>query len=382
MMDMLASRLGADPIKLRRRNVWRKGEHTPMGVPLLETPATGSCLDEADTARQRLRQVATSPGKLSGVGVALGLQPMALGDCTQRLEWLPDGRALIHIGAPDLGQGLGIVAAQMVAEALGISVERVKVAPLDTSLSPEGGAVCASRTTYQVGNAAVCAAQRAIEALLAEAGRILEPGDRAALSYRQGRVYRNEDDAMGIAAAEFIHRAAEQDRVLCGEAAFRFLYPPEISPQNAPAGLPQVLMHFGYGAHVARVEVDPDLGTVEVTDIVAIHDVGRAINPSAVEGQIGGAVSMGVGYALQESLRLRDDGRWTDSLGEYLVPTALDMPVITPVLLENLEPGGPFGARGVGEMGVPPVAPAIANAVAEATGKRITCLPIEPECLL
>lgn len=381
-MDMLASRLGVDPIELRRRNAWRQGERTPMGVPLRETPAIGACLDEAERARQCLRQVATSAGRLSGVGVALGMQTMAPGDCTHRIEWLPDGRVRIHIGGADLGQGLGIVAAQMAAQALGIDVDRVQVAALDTSRAPQGGAVCASRMTYQVGNAAVRAAQRAIEALLAEAARALEPGDLAALAYRQGRVYWGVDDERGIAAAEFIHRAAEEDRVLCGEATFRFLYPPEIAPQNAPAGLPQVLVCFAYGAHVARVEVDPDLGTVEVTDIVAIHDVGRAINPLAVEGQIEGAVSMGIGYALQESLRLRDDGRWTDSLSEYLVPTAPDMPAITPVLLEHPDPSGPFGARGVGEMGVPPVAPAIANAIAEATGVRITRLPIEPECLL
>jgi CO/xanthine dehydrogenase Mo-binding subunit len=385
MIDVLASRLGVDPVELRRRNAWRQGERTPMGVLVLETPAVGSCLDEADKARRRLRQIATSPGKLSGVGVALSLQPMGFGggipdECTHRLEWQPDGCVRIYIGAPDLGQGVEIVAAQMAAEALGIDVERVKVAALNTSLSPNGGPVCASRMTFLAGNTVVHAAQRVIEALLAAAARVLEPGDPAALTYRKGRVYRGEDDGTGIAAAEFIHRAAEQDRVLCGEATFRVPYPPEITAQNLPDGIPHV--RFGYSAHVARVEVDPDLGTVEVTDFVAIHDVGRAINPVAVEGQIEGAVSMGIGYALQESIRLREDGRWTDSFREYLVPTAPDMPAITPVVLEYPEPGGPFGARGVGEMGVPPVAPAIANAVAEATRKRITRLPIEPECLL
>jgi xanthine dehydrogenase molybdenum-binding subunit len=381
IMDVLASRLDVDPIELRRRNAWRQGERTPMGVLLVETPAVVPCLDEAERARGRLRQVATPPGKLSGVGVALGLQTMSPGDCIHRLEWMPDGDVRIHVGAPDLGQGLGIVAAQMAAEALGIDVRRIQVAGLDTSRSPNGGAACASRMTYQVGNAAVRAAQRAIEALLAEAARALEPGDPVTLTYRQGRVYRGAGDGKGIDAAEFIHRAAEEDRVLGGEATFRFLYPPDTAPQNAPAGLPQVLVCFAYGAHVARVEVDPDLGTVEVTEIVAIHDVGRAVNPAAVEGQIEGGVSMGIGYALQESFQLRDDGRWIDSLSEYLVPTALDMPPITPVVLEHPEPSGPYGARGVGEMGVPPVAPAIANAVAAATGVRITRLPIQPECL-
>jgi CO/xanthine dehydrogenase Mo-binding subunit len=167
---------------------------------------------------------------------------------------------------------------------------------------------------------------------------------------------------------------------MSGEATFSFPYPPEIVPANLPPGLPHVL--FCYSAHVVRVEVDSDLGTIDVKEIVAIHDVGRAINPVGVEGQIEGGVAMGVGYALQEEVVLKADGAWTDSLTEYLLPTTLDTPRITPIILEYPEPSGPYGAKGVGEAVVGPVAPAIANAVADATGVRVTSLPIRPEALV
>ncbi len=113
-----------------------------------------------------------------------------------------------------------------------------------------------------------------------------------------------------------------------------------------------------------------------------MHDVGRVINPAGVEGQIEGGVAMGIGYALHEEVKLKKDGTWTDKFSEYLIPTTLDMPKITSVILENPEPSGPFGARGVAEMSLPPVAPAIASAVANAIGKRVTSLPIDPELLV
>jgi putative selenate reductase molybdopterin-binding subunit len=139
---------------------------------------------------------------------------------------------------------------------------------------------------------------------------------------------------------------------------------------------------FGYGAHVARVEVDPEFGSVAVREIIAIHDIGKSINPTGAEGQIEGGVAMGVGYALQEELKLKADLRWTDSFTEYLVPTTMDTPTVYPVLLEHAEPSGPHGARGVAEMCLTPVAPAIANAVARATGVRVTALPIRPESII
>jgi xanthine dehydrogenase molybdenum-binding subunit len=384
MMDMLADRLGLDPVELRRKNVWHKGERTPSGVLLTDEPSLGDCLDEVEKAVAHLSAVPPTPGKKSGVGFALLVQAMGLGyrvpdDVTNRIEWLPDGRARLDIGTPDLGQGTMTVAAQIAADALGIPYEAVDLAELDTSVSPNGGVSCASRMTYMVGNAARLAARSAIAALLKEASQALGiPAED--LRYRQGRVHRAPEDSEGIPAAEFCSRAAERGEGMVGEGTYSFPYPPQITPQDLPFGMPHVM--FGYGAHVARVEVDPEFGSVAVREIIAIHDIGKAINPTGAEGQIEGGVAMGVGYALQEELKLKADQRWTDSFTEYLVPTTMDTPAIRPVLLEHAEPSGPYGARGVAEMCLTPVAPAIANAVARAIGVRVTALPIRPEVML
>jgi CO/xanthine dehydrogenase Mo-binding subunit len=383
MMDMMARELNLDPIELRRMNAWRKGDRTATGVLLLQEPSINHCLDHVAAALERLRTVPSSPGKQTGIGFSLLVQAMGLGyrlpdDVTNRITWLPGGRVRLEIGTPDLGQGTMTIAAQVAAHELGIEYRAVDIADLDTSSSPNGGVSCASRMTYMVGNAARLAAANAINLLLDRAaGDLRQP--RQNLSYREGKVYVGRQDLMGIAAAEFINRAADQDIVLSAEGTYSFPYPAEITPQDLPFGMPHVM--FGFGAHVARVEVDPGLGTVVVKEVVAIHDVGRAIHPVGIEGQIEGGVAMGVGYTLLENVQLKVDGSWTDNFADYLVPTTLDVPQITPVILEHPEPSGPYGARGVAEMSMTPVAPAIANAVVDATGKRITRLPIQPELL-
>ena len=383
-MDMLAAKLDMDSIELRRRNVWRENDNTVAGVKLRQAPTLDICLDHAAKARGQLRQVSPSPGKLSGVGVALNLLSMGLGfhvpdQSTNRIEWLPDGRALLVLGTPDLGQGLITVAAQITAEGLELDFDAIEVASVDTLRSPDGGSTLASRTTLLVGNSILVATERAIEALIAYAAKELGvSGD--VLYYQQGHVCRADDpEAEGHPISSFTSRAAEDGIVLSGEAEYSFFHPPD-TPDHLPEGMPHVM--FCYGANVVRVEVDSDFGTVEVKEVVAIHDVGKAINPAAIEGQIEGGVVMGVGYATLENVSLKDDGEWVNSYMEYLIPTARDAPIITSVILEQEEPIGPYGAKGIAEMTVVSVAPAIVNAVADATGKRITSIPLQPEALV
>ena len=145
--------------------------------------------------------------------------------------------------------------------------------------------------------------------------------------------------------------------------------------------MPHVL--FCFGAQVARVEVDPELGTVNVTHLTAIHDVGRVISRVGVEGQIEGGAVMGLGYALYESMDVKESGQWVDSFTEYLLPTSKDVPTVHEnIILEIPEESGPFGAKGIGEVTVPATAPAIANAIHNAIGVRVTSLPITPEKLV
>jgi len=184
-----------------------------------------------------------------------------------------------------------------------------------------------------------------------------------------------------LKASEIISRAAEDGIQLRSESTFRFPYPEESTPQHLPIGMPHVI--FVFGAQIVRVEVDPDLGTVEVTHLTAIHDVGRIINKSGVEGQIEGGVATGLGYALYENMALKDGGDWVDSFTEYLLPTSLDMPGnFATILLEIPETSGPYGAKGIGEIPLVPTAPAIANAIYDAIGLRVTSLPITPEKLI
>lgn len=384
MMDRLADALSIDAIELRRKNILHQGDRTAIGVLLEEEPSLDICLDEVEKAVRELEKDEPSPGKLSGVGFALLIQAMGLGrgvpdDTTTRISWLPEGGICLDIGTPDMGQGTLTMGAQIAAEKLGIDYDQVQLARLDTSSSPDGGVTCASRMTYMVGNSILQSAEAAVEALLNHASDLLEvPRDN--LSYQAGSVFRNDDPKRKLSSAEFASRAAENEMQIAGEETFSFPYPPEITPQDLPLGMPHI--RFGYGAHVARVEIDPDFGTVEVKKIYAIHDVGKAINPVGVEGQIEGGVAMGVGYSLLEEVKLKPDGKWTDNLTEYLLPTSLDTPQVISVILENPEPTGPFGARGMAEMSMSPVAPAVVNAIRNATGKFLNSIPVQVEKLI
>jgi CO/xanthine dehydrogenase Mo-binding subunit len=381
LIDMLAVKLGLDPLDVRHKNKLRPGDHFFTRVTVDETAdSLPRILDHVRTARDRLRQNPAAPGKIAGVGFALGMQSMGLGyrvpdDSTNRLDMLPDGTIRLFLGAPDLGQGLATAAEQIAAEALQLPYAAVRAVPLDTRVSPNGGVTCASRMTYTVGNSVKLAADQLIASVLDyAAGALKVPRDT--LRYQQGSVITPSGEALPV--SEFASRAADEGRPFRAEATFSFPYPEDTTPGHLPIGMPHVMIVFG--AQVARVEIDPELGTVGVTDVVAIHDVGRAVNCAAVEGQIEGGVAMGIGYALYESVSLKQDGKWVDSFTEYLIPTAEDVPLtIESVILEVPEASGPYGVKGVGEMGLVPTAPAITNAVYDAVGVRVTAIPIVPQ---
>ena len=385
MVDALAYRLGLDPLEVRRRNIWQPGDFNFTRVRVNQAESTALALDTAAQEVARLKALPASPGKKAGVGMAMALQTMGLGwgvpdDSTNRLEWQPDGQVLLRIGAPDLGQGLNIAAAQITAEALGLDLSQVEVAPINTLISPDGGVTCASRMTYMVGNSSMLAAVRLIDMLKEEGARLLgvQPDQ---LEYRGGQLQRLDQPHLPpIPAAEITSRLAEEGRPLHSTATFSFPYGPEI-PTDLGIGMPHVL--FCLGAQVMRVEVDSQLGSVEVTHATAIHDVGRVINRAALEGQVEGGLAMGMGFALSEDMLLKANGQWVDGLAEYVLPTAMDVPgEVKIILLEQPESSGPYGAKGIGEAVTAPTAAAVANAVFAATGVRVHAAPIRPEMLL
>jgi CO/xanthine dehydrogenase Mo-binding subunit len=384
MLDMLAEKLGMDSLALRRQNVLRPGdamytrvkvEDSALSLPLI--------LDHLETERTRLEQIPASLGKTAGVGFALSVQSMGLGyrvpdDSTNGVRWNRDGTVEILLGAPDLGQGLEPVTEQMVAAELGLPYQAVIATQVDSRITADGGVTCASRMTYLVGQSVREASQKLISRLLDYASQILDvDGDR--LSYQDGEVILDGEKHLPV--FEFTHRAAEEEITLQAQATVSFPYPEETTPKHLPIGMPHVMMCFG--GQMARVEVDPQLGTVEVTDVVAVHDVGRVINQMGVEGQIEGGVAQGIGYALLEDVGLKGDAGWVDGFVEYLLPTSEDMPAeIKTIILEIPEPSDPLGVKGVAEIALVPTAPAITNAVAEAAGRRIKNLPIRAEELL
>jgi CO/xanthine dehydrogenase Mo-binding subunit len=384
MMDILAERLSIDALEIRRRNALHTGDRMYTRVIIDET-AQGllKILDCVEDARNRLKAVPPLDGKVSGVGIALAMQSMGLGAkvpdaSANRLEWMPDGSIKIYLGAPDLGQGLATVSEQMVAEALGIPYSQVKAAEIDTYISPNGGVTCASRMTYLVGKGLIQAASQLKMRILQQAADMLKISVNQLL-YEDGKIIK--PDGEHIPVSEFTSRAADNGVIVSAEATATFDYPEEKTPQHLPIGMPHIL--FTFGAQVVRVEVDPDLGTVEVKDVVAIHDVGRIINRSAAEGQVEGGVAMGIGYALYENVALKDNLQWVNSFTEYLMPTSKDMPVnMEVILLEVPEMSGPHGAKGIGEIVLVPTAPAIVNAVHDAVGVRVHNIPINPAELI
>ncbi len=384
MLDMLAEHLGMDPVTLRRLNVLRPGDEMYTRVAVEDSARSlPLILDHLEEERERLRNKPPAPGKVTGVGMALGVQSMGLGyrvpdDSTNGVEWQLDGSVRVLLGSPDLGQGLQPVTEQLVAAELGLPYEAVTAADVDSRISPDGGVTCASRMTYLTGRSVREAARKATEILLAYAADSLEVS-RDELAYENGEVILSGDRRIPV--TEFIHRAEEDGVSLKAEATVSFPYPEETTPKHLPVGMPHVMMCFG--GQMARVEVDPELGLVEVTDMVAVHDVGRVINQIGVEGQIEGGVAQGIGYAVLEDVQYKGDQGWVDGFVEYLLPTSEDMPAeIKTIILEIPEPSGPHGAKGVAEIALVPTAPAITNAVADAVGKRITELPIRPEAVL
>jgi len=384
LVDMVALELGLDPIEVRRKNILREGDKMFTGVVVNNTAdSLPVSLDRAQEACRKFATIPPSPGKVAGVGMALVMQSMGLGakvpdDSTQRLEWKPDGSILVHLGAPDMGQGLVMAAEQIAAEVMELPYGLVNTVGIDTSTSPNGNVTCASRMTYMVGNTLVDAGKQLKAQMLEQAARLLNrPLD--SLRYSSGHVVTAEGEKISV--KEVISRAADDGIILQSEATFSFPYPEETTPQHLPIGMPHVL--FCFGAQAARVEVDPELGTVNVTHLTAIHDVGRVISKVGVEGQIEGGAAMGLGYALYESMDLKENGQWIDSFTEYLLPTSKDMPTVHEnIILEIPEKSGPFGAKGIGEVTVPATAPAIANAIYNATGIRVKSLPITPEKLV
>ncbi len=377
-MDELAERLGMDRLALRRRNASKPGDVNPQGF-VLTSFAMEECI-EAATEAIRGDAPPVRPGWQRGVGyagmfhVGGGARIYRSDGCGAIVKLDDFGTLTLITGATEIGQGSETVLAMIVAETLGIPLERVHVVNSDTSVRPWDVGTHASRTTFVAGNAARLAAEKLRgELLVMAAQQFEEPAER--LDVRGGWVFvRNEPQRrlaydQVVRAGHFRHGG----RVLVAEA---FYDPPTAMLDKNLQG--NVSAAYTSAFQAALVDVDPETGKVEVRKIASAHDVGRALNPGAAEGQIHGGIHMGLGYALSELLVVERGQVLTQSFMDYALLKADDMPEIVVRLIETVDPEGPFGAKGLGESGVIPVAAAVANAVRDAIGLRFTELPITP----
>ncbi|HEY9086212.1 MAG TPA: xanthine dehydrogenase family protein molybdopterin-binding subunit [Candidatus Tyrphobacter sp.] len=348
MVTRLAQALGRDPTEVRRKNLYREGSLESTGRPLPSGVGAHEvferCLEESRVLPVPLRNGALSPLR-RGIGIACGIKNVGYSfgfpeqsTATVELEVTPVSirSAVVRIGTADVGQGAHLALRQIAAEALDLDLERVRMITDDSAEAPNAGSASASRMTLMGGRAVKDACDEARQRWLAG------EAPAATVQYR----------------------------------------PPRTTPLDLETGNGTPNYCYGYVAQAVEVEVDIRTGLIRVVRVVSVHDVGRAINRRQVEGQIEGCLAQGIGFALTENFICRDGKILTPYLSTYLLPTALDMPEIHPVIVEGADPNGPYGARGVAEMALVPFAGAVAAAVHDATGAWVGDLPMTPERVL
>ncbi|HJQ60826.1 MAG TPA: molybdopterin cofactor-binding domain-containing protein [Vineibacter sp.] len=379
-MDSLADQLGIDRLEFRHRNALRVGDRTASGQLLEHSAGLPACLEalrphwrDAHAAVARFNGKAATAGDVRRRGVGIGCMWYGIGNTsmsnpsTMRIGLARDGALTLYSGAVDIGQGSNTIMAQIAADALGLPLAQVRLVAGDTDLTADAGKSSASRQTFVSGKAA----ERAGADLRRQILRLANAGTEARLMLDGAVLTVCDGDLVRRIDLGGLPLTAESD-VWRGEGTFD---PPTTPLDENGQGVPYAT--YAFAAQMAEVEVDVELGTTRVLRIVAAHDVGCAINPMQVEGQIEGGIAQGLGLALMEEYL---PGA-TENLHDYLIPTAGDMPEIEIILVEDREPLGPSGAKGVGEPGLVPTAPAILGAIDHATGVRLTRVPVLPHRL-
>ena len=375
LYDELAEKLGIDKLEFRILNSLDNESATVTGQILGAGVGIRACLEGLRPHWNRAHEEAArfNAAKDSSVRHGVGVAGMWYGcgntslanPSTMRVGLQRNGRVAIHMGAVDIGQGSATVVTQICAQALGLPLDKFDLVPADTDLTPDCGKTSASRQTFVSGKAAMMAGEQLRAA-------ILEMSNAPAQA-----LIRLHECAVWIESGELREKfdlcklpIDDLGYVLRAEATFD---PPTKPLDEDGQGLPYAI--YGFGAQLAEVEVDLDLGTVRVLKLTAAHDVGRAINPTLIEGQIEGGAAQGLGMALMEEFV---PGRG-ENLHDYLIPTIGDMPPVESILIEDPSPIGPFGAKGIGEQALIPTAPAILNAIYNGVGVRVRKLPATPD---
>ncbi len=381
LFDTLAEKAGLDRLEFRHLNAIRVGDATATGHVLTASTGLAECLDKLRPHWAALLEDAAAfnaQATPARRGVGIGCMWYGIGNTSMsnpshmRLTLDRAGTITFWNGAVDIGQGSTTVLAQIAADALGAPVDALKLVLGDTDLTADAGKTSASRQTFVSGKAAELAGA----ALRAEILRLTNAGPDAVITFG-GPVLHVQDGARSFALDLASMPKCEDGAVLEGPVleGLGTFDPPTQPLDSQGQGVPYAT--YGFAAQICSLDVDLDLGKVKLNRIVAAHDVGRAINPMLVEGQIHGGIAQGIGLALMEEFI---PGR-TENLHDYLIPTCGDVPEIDIILVEDREPLGPSGAKGIGEPALVPTAPAILGAIRHAVGVMPTQVPVLPHRL-
>lgn len=381
-MDEIARELDMDPRELRRMNYVKTGD----------TNTTGQAIKSAvwlEESQKRAWDGLGEPSQASSPNIRVGRGIASYIQSYGRITWFHDtsqawvgvemdGSVVIRCGVPDIGGGQLNTLAQITSEVLGVPLKQVTVYGTDSALTPLAGTTTATRQMYMSGNATYQAAM-AVRKTLAERASLYLECEPDEVDFADSTVFVRGDPPQSIALPQLIAMCAAEGLPRANLSLFKAPFTDKLDPETGQGDL---FPDFTFGTQAVEVAVDIETGEVRVLKSVGAHDVGRAINSAAVAGQIEGGAAMGLGYALMEDVQIVDGYTRTPSFAEYLIPTSSDIPETQAIILESGTGVGPFGAKGIGEPSLTPVAPAIANAVANAIGARVYQLPLTPERVL
>ncbi len=388
MIDRVAARLGLDPLEMRIRNALRQGDKNCCGVTLTQSTGISTCLEHISRHPfwQGRKEWKAQAGtfKKRGVGLAAVFNAMGYGrglpdSAIAKVELTKEGNIRVYCGVSDMGQGNATAFAQIAGSILSQDNSSLEIVLPDTDRTLPSGSAAASRTTYTYGNALIKASEELRRRITGWAAMMLLADDPDDLELLPGRVKHTKTgrevllkdigavmmDEIRICVSQFIMPVVKET-VETGKEFF--------------IGFPHLL--FSYGAHLAGVEIDELTGEMEVKTYIAATDAGRVMNPQVYEQQVHGAVVQGLGYALSEKIILKEGGIITPDLATYIVPGTLDVPDIESLIARTYESSGPYGMKGLGEVGINGPLPALANALADACVINVTAAPLTAEKIL
>jgi xanthine dehydrogenase molybdenum-binding subunit len=383
MMDMLADTVGVDRVELRRMNALHVGSITNTGQVLKESVGLTECIDRVDAEMRKhnpnpfkpvidpvnsdLVRVWGFASAYKNTGLGGGAPDISGAD----VELYEDGTFQVRSSAAELGQGLVTVMRLIVAEEMAVSPEKVSVLVMDTDLAPNGGPTTASRQTFVTGNASRYAAKTLRDQITASMAEKYDVRPEQ-IRYEDGIVHVNGHSLTYAEIYKEMTASGQQPRV-------RYMYE---APKTQPLGTGgDMHFAFSFGVQAAEVEVNKLTGEVRVLRVVSANDVGMAVNPLGLQGQVEGGVMMGLGNCLTEEFIVENGYVVTDQLARYRIPGIMLTPEITSIIVEHPVEAGPYGAKGVGEISSIPTTPAITNAIYNAVGVRIDKLPVDQELI-